>query len=139
VAVVVSVNVQGAGRLARDLRQGAQDVPVLMRHAVEKSAVDLQGLTQRNASGRPGPNVITGSYRASWRVDVLSDGPAEVSRSVGTSEPQANRLENGFVGPDSLGRIYDQAPLPHHGPAVDVIDPQFRRAMEAVAEKATNW
>ncbi|HEY1180252.1 MAG TPA: hypothetical protein VGF17_29190 [Phytomonospora sp.] len=138
-AVVVSVDVQGAGRLARDLRAGAEHVEPLMRMVVEKSAVDLQGLTQRNASGRPGPNVITGDYRASWRVETLADGGGQVSRSVGTDRAQARRLEYGFVGPDSLGRVYDQPPYPHHGPAVDAIEPVFRDAMGKIAEKAVNW
>ena len=137
-AVVVRLEVHGARELIHDLRSGSHEIRQLMRAVVDKSAADLQAATQRNASGRPGPNVITGAYRASWRVDNLGDG-AVVSRRVGSDAPQALRLEFGFVGPDRLGRVYDQPPFPHHRPAVDLIEPRFHEAMEQVAAKATNW
>jgi hypothetical protein len=58
---------------------------------------------------------------------------------VGTDRAQANRLERGFVGTDSIGRTYDQPPYPHHGPAVDVIEPLYYLAMEKVSEQAVRW
>lgn len=129
--------VNGARELADALDTGADRVDQLMTVVVEKSAADLVALTQRNASGRPGPNAPTGDYRGSWRVEPLRDGADEATRSVSTDRPQARRLEYGFVGPDSLGRVFHQDPLPHHGPAVDVIEPQFYAAMEAVTRQAT--
>lgn len=131
--------VNGAQALVANLTRSAAETQTLMAAVVEKTATDLAALTQQNASGRPGPNAPTGDYRGSWRVEAVRDGVDEVSRSVGTDRAQANRLEYGFVGADSLGRTYDQAPLPHHGPAVDVIEPVFHAAMEAVARKATTW
>jgi hypothetical protein len=132
-------HVNGAAGLVAALEKGATQTPLLMAAVVDKTAVDLNALTQQNASGRPGPNAPTGDYRGSWRVEPVRDGVDEVSRSVGTDRPQARRLEYGFVGTDSLGRTYDQAPLPHHGPAVDVIEPQWEAAMAAVARQATTW
>lgn len=131
--------VNGAAGLIAALEKGAAQTPILMAAVVEKSAADLVALTQRNASGRPGPNAPTGDYRGSWAVQEEKTSATEVSRSAGTDRAQALRLERGFVGADSLGRVYDQAPLPHHGPAVDVIEPAFYAAMEAVARKATTW
>ena len=131
--------VNGAAGLVAALEKGAVQTQVLMAAVVEKTAVDLAALTQQNASGRPGPNAPTGDYRGSWRVEPVRDGADEVSRSVGTDRPQARRLEYGFVGADSLGRVYDQQPYPHHGPALDVIEPQWHAAMEAVSRQATNW
>lgn len=136
--VAVNVEVSGAREIAAALASGAARTQELMRLVVEKSAADLQSETQLRASGRPGPNVITGDYRGSWRVENRGDGQV-VSRNVGTDRVQANRLEYGFVGPDALGRVYDQPPFPHHGPAVDVIEPRFREAMARVAEQATRW
>jgi hypothetical protein len=139
VAVVPRVEVNGTKALEAALMRGAAQTLPLMAAAVEKSAVDLQARTQRNASGRPGPNVVTGDYRGSWRVENAGSGPAEVSRSVGTDRAQAWRLEAGFVGADSLGRVFDQPPFPHHLPAVDVIEPRFYAAMEKIAQQATKW
>ena len=138
-AVSGESHVAGARELIAALDGGAQLLDELVPAVVEKSAVDLVTLTQRNASGRPGPNAPTGDYRGSWRVEAVHDGPGETSRSVGTDRAQANRLEHGFVGRDSLGREYDQQPYPHHGPAVDVIEPNFQAAMEKVAEQAVRW
>lgn len=138
-AIVVSIRVEGAKEISAVLTSGAAKTHALMAQVVEKSAHDLVSATQRNASGRPGPNAPTGDYRGSWRARALRDGPGDVAWEAGTDRPQANRLEYGFVGPDSLGRVYDQPPYPHHGPAVDVIEPRFRQAMEKVAEMATGW
>lgn len=131
--------VEGAAELIALLTKGATQTPVFMAAVVTKSAADLTALTQQNASGRPGPRAPTGDYRQSWRPEPLSSRPDEVSISVGTDRVQANRLEYGFVGTDSRGRTYDQAPLPHHGPAVDVIEPVFHAAMAKVAEMAVEW
>lgn len=132
--------VNGAAELIAALSQGAAQTQTLMTAVVEKTAVDLVALTQQNASGRPGPNAPTGDYRGSWRVEPAPDAdPTTVSRSVGTDRPQARRLEYGFVGEDSLGRHYDQQPYPHHGPAIEVIEPVFDAAMAKVAEMAVDW
>lgn len=131
--------VEGGRQLAADLQGGADRVDQLMELVVEKSAVDLMGLTQRNASGRPGPNAPTGDYRGSWRIEKVQTDNASVSRSVGTDRPQANRLEYGYSGTDSIGRTYDAPPYAHHGPAVDVVEPIFYAAMEKVAEQAVTW
>ncbi len=137
---MAAAGVDGAAELIALLNKGAAQTQVLMSAVVEKSAADLVALTQRNASGRPGPNAPTGDYRGSWRVEPVADGdPSAVSRSAGTDRVQANRLEYGFVGTDSRGRTYDQPPYPHHGPAVDVIEPVFEAAMAKVAEKAVEW
>lgn len=38
---------------------------------------------------------------------------------VGTDLEYAARIEFGFTGPDSLGRVYNQAPHPYLRPAFD--------------------
>lgn len=80
-----------------------------------------------HASGRPGPNAPTGDYRRSWTHNVTKDGGTFKSTN-GTNKPQGRRLEFGFTGADALGRIYDQPPYPHVGPAYDEVAPQFVEA-----------
>ncbi|WP_373301049.1 HK97 gp10 family phage protein [Streptomyces violascens] len=89
-------------------------VEAAMRHSAQALVQDVR----QRASGRPGPRVITGRYRASWSSEVHRAGRVVVG-DVGTSAPQGRRLEFGFVGVDSLGRHYSQRPYPHLGPAVD--------------------
>ncbi|UQA93704.1 HK97 gp10 family phage protein [Streptomyces halobius] len=123
-----------AGALASALDRGAlrslSATETVMRH----SAQALVKRVQHNASGRPGPRVVTGKYRASWMSDVHRSGPVVVAE-VGTAARQARRLEFGFVGVDSLGRHFNQPPYPHLGPAVDQTGPALVRALgHAVTE-----
>jgi hypothetical protein len=57
-----------------------------------------------------------------------------VSGTVGTNKPQGRRLEYVYIGPDSLGRIFDQPPYPHLGPAVHTIEPQFVQALGRIVD-----
>ncbi|MFE7780621.1 HK97 gp10 family phage protein [Streptomyces nigrescens] len=91
-------------------------------------AMLLRVRIQRNASGRPGPNVITGQYRASWDVRMRTGG-GEVTAEVFSDAPQSRRLEYGFVGVDSIGRHYRQPPFPHVEPAFRQTEPAFIQAL----------
>lgn len=91
----------------------------------------LETRIKANASGRPGPNVITGDYRRSWTTQI-THGLGGAMATVGTNKPQARRLEYGFYGVDALGRSYSQSPYPHVGPAVDAIQPGFERDIVAL-------
>jgi hypothetical protein len=138
-AVVPTVTVHGTRELQLLLARGATEIRPKMRAVVDEIADDLLARIKRNASGRPGPDDPTGEYRESWRVDGTGSTVNTVVRSVGTDQPQAMRLEVGFVGPDALGRVYDQPPYPHMNPAVDEVAPVFYAAMAAVAAKAMSW
>lgn len=87
-----------------------------VRHTGEVGVARIRG----NASGRPGPNVITGAYRNSWRPQtrILPYGAV---CTIGTDLPYGRRLEFGFTGTDSLGRNYNQPPFPHVQPALPFI------------------
>lgn len=134
-----TTGVAGARELAASLTAAAARTTALIEAVVAKSAHDLVALTQRNASGRPGPNAPTGDYRGSWTAQPEPSPPGAVSWSAGTDRAQANRLEYGFVGTDSLGRTFDQQPYPHMGPAADAVEPEFLAAMTRVAEQALSW
>jgi hypothetical protein len=74
-------------------------------------------IVKKNASGRPGPNVITGTYRRSI-LTLVTEGGDGIEGHIYTDAPQALRLEFGFRGSDILGRTFDQPPYPHFQPAV---------------------
>jgi len=85
--------------------------------AVRDGALIIQRQAQTNASGRPGPRVITGTLRRSIRVD----GPHRIGTAwearVGPTVVYGRRVELGFDGTDSLGRTYHQPPYPYFAPA----------------------
>lgn len=89
---------------------------------------------QRNASlprsGPPGPRLQTGDYVRSWNLRMESLG-GTIAASAGTNRPQARRLENGFVGPDTRGRVYHQPPYKHAQPALDEVGPVWADALLA--------
>jgi hypothetical protein len=100
--------------------------------AVRHEAMVLQALIQAGASGRPGPNVITGRYRASWQTQVVPRRHGAIA-TVGTFAPQGRRLELGFYGADSLGRVYAQPPFPHVAPALLQLQPGFAARIATAA------
>lgn len=127
----LSVRVIGADKTSAGMIAAALGTAKAERVLVTRFGALLRTKISANASGRPGPRSITGTYRRRWtmRTMHLPTGPAS---EVGTNADQAKRLEYGFVGVDSLGRHYDQPPYPHVGPACDVIEPEFQAAAQAL-------
>ena len=122
-----------AVEIAAALQGRAEAVLPSAISVVRHYAMLLETQIKANASGRPGPNAPTGDYRRSWTSEVHASADA-VTAIVGTNKPQARRLEYGYVGTDSLGRVYDQPPYAHVGPAVETIGPMFVEAMGRVAD-----
>ena len=101
-----------------------------VKHTGEMGIARIRG----NASGRPGPNVITGAYRNSWRPE-MHGLPHGALCTIGTDLPYGRRLEFGFTGTDSLGRSYAAPPFPHVQPALPYIGQTLLAQMRlAVAE-----
>lgn len=73
--------------------------------------------------------VLTGDYRRSWNTQLRGQ-----TAIVGTNKPQGPRLELGFVGSDSLGRVYNQAPQPHVRPSIDEVRRPFLADMAKVVK-----
>ena len=66
-----------------------------------------------------GPGVVTGAHRNSIAVKrELPSGVHGWQVLAGPGRPYSRRLELGFDGPDSLGRVYHQPPYPYAGPAL---------------------
>lgn len=122
-----------AAEIAAQLQGRAATVLPSAVSVVRHYAMLLETQIKANASGRPGPNAPTGDYRRSWTHEVHVAGDA-VTAVVGTAKPQARRLEFGYVGTDSLGRVYDQPPYAHVGPAVETVGPQLVAALGRIAD-----
>ncbi|MFJ1837841.1 hypothetical protein ACIOJ9_28725 [Streptomyces sp. NPDC088175] len=121
-----------AGQLAAAMARAAARVGPVTARAVGHEATVLQSLIRAAASGRPGPNAITGRYRASWQVQVHPRQHGATA-TVGTFAPQARRLELGFYGTDALGRVYAQPPFPHVAPALALVQTRFAERIAAAA------
>ena len=139
----LSVEVSFAGTLI-DLEEVGHQVGQAMESTIREYGMRLQNEVRVNASsgfhrpGRPhiegtgpGPNVATGDYRRSISLSFSSgmlDGERSVDADVYTNSLQGNRLEYGFIGVDSIGRVFKQAAFPHWGPAADTIEPTYQAA-----------
>lgn len=120
--------------LADKLEMAAKRVGPAVARGVTHTGTLGQARIRGNASGRPGPNVITGAYRNSWQTSTQRL-PYGAICTIGTNAPQGRRLEFGFVGADSLGRNYNQPPFPHVQPALPAIEAALMASMRlAVAE-----
>ncbi|WP_228981273.1 HK97 gp10 family phage protein [Streptomyces sp. DH12] len=124
--------------LADRLEQAADRIGPAVERRIRHVGTLGVAEVRANASGRPGPNVITGAYRASWRADTRGI-PYGAQCTIGSDAPQARRLEFGFYDmTDSLGRHYLQPPFPHVQPALPQIGAtlraQMRQALEEVFE-----
>lgn len=105
-------------------------VPALVLHFGQL----YQNRVKSRASGRPGPNVITGDYRATIGLEFAKVGSVSTA-TVSTSAPQALRLEYGGAGVDSLDRHWHQSPLPHWEPDLQTTeDEMFAAAALLVTE-----
>lgn len=124
-------------QLADRLEGAAKRIGPVIARGVQHTGTLGQARIRGNASGRPGPNVITGAYRNSWQTQTRRL-PYGAQCTLGTDAPQGRRLELGFVGIDSLGRHYNQPPFPHVQPALPFIGDTLMASMRlAVAEVLT--
>lgn len=122
-----------AHMVAAELRGYDLETRIKVAGVVRTYGTLLETRIKANASGRPGPRAVTGDYRRTWHATFTQTATAPASR-VGTSAPQAARLEYGFVGADRLGRVYNQQPYPHVAPAVAKTQPEFLLALERAVQ-----
>jgi len=94
----------------------------------KEMAEKLLDLVRQKASGRPGPNIVTGAYVSRFYVEETSSKSSRVTNN----SPQTHRLEYGFVGVDSAGRNYHQGPFPHFRPALQEIRGPYLAGMPKV-------
>lgn len=132
----ITLRLTGAEQVTASMRASSKQVRTKMDKLVRHNGALLRTKVMAKASGRPGPRAITGDYRRSWTQKHTGGGSVSKSE-VGTNAVQARRLEYGFNGADSLGRIYNQPPYPHARPAFDEITPEFIRGGEALLAELT--
>ena len=133
---MTAINVQclGASTVALLLERASPEIELKTSLAVRHYGQLLLTKVRSKASGRPGPNVITGDYRRSWSMR-MGHAAGLTTAWVGTNAPQGRRLEYGFHGQDALGRHYDQPPYPHAEPALNEISPDFQKAVYDILEE----
>ncbi|MFJ7023259.1 hypothetical protein ACIQUW_33350 [Streptomyces sp. NPDC101117] len=122
--------------LAPRLEQAARRVGPETNRTVQQQARLLRAMIRFNASGRPGPNIITGDYFDSWEPARPFPVPDGGGAELGTDRPQARRLEFGFMNRfDSLGRFYRQPPFPHVEPAVTELSADYEQAFREALDR----
>ena len=122
--------------LAPRLEQAAARVGPETNRTVQQQARLLRAMIRFNASGRPGPNIITGDYFDSWETPQPFPVPDGGGAVVGTKKPQGRRLEYGFMNRyDSLGRFYRQPPFPHVEPAVNDLSAEYEQAFRDALDR----
>ena len=98
--------------------------------ANRRIVTDSAHLVEANAGRRlhSGYGVVTGTMRRSARVEGPTVETANrVWASVGPTVIYARRFELGFVGPDSLGRVFRDPPRPYWRPAYQESEPAINR------------
>lgn len=70
--------------------------------------------------------VLTGAYKGSLRCERIGDHTI----GCGSPQPYMMRLEYGFVGTDSAGRVHNQAAQPHWRPVFDAEKDRIRTTIE---------
>lgn len=127
----VSVRIQGDEAIATALRTLNPRLKARTTAAVHQFAVLLTERIQTAASGRPGPNIVSGQLYGSILIDhTLGDVDGWGAATVYTATVYAPRLEFGFYGTDSLGRNYNQPPYPFFGRAVEGSVGEFASVMQ---------
>jgi hypothetical protein len=122
--------------LADRMDQAADRVGPEINRTVQQQARLARAMIRYNASGRPGPNIITGDYFDSWGPAQPFAVPDGGGATLGTTAPQGRRLEYGFMNMyDSLGRFYRQPPFPHVQPAYEELDAEYRDAFKAALDR----
>ena len=86
------------------------------------------------AEGMANSPVKSGTLRRSWQTVPVSEGLTVFSAAVGPTTVYARRIELGFKGPDSLGRVYNQVGKPYVKPAYESVLP---RALPLVVAEIT--
>jgi bacteriophage HK97-gp10 putative tail-component len=92
------------------------------REAVVEAASELENFAKQRASGRPGPDVRTGTLRRGITHDPVRPAGLGWETNVGPTVIYSRRIELGFYGADSLGRHYAQPPFPYFTPAFEAVN-----------------
>ncbi len=132
--------VKGAGDLAEIFDSLADDIKGDVLEAATRAAA-LPVLNQVRTTEPEGGKTPykSGTYRRSFHMETVEKTETRCTVEIGTDSPYGARLEYGFVGPDSLGRVFNQPARPHVRPAfdenVEASTTEFKAAVDAVVTK----
>lgn len=122
----VSLDLSGLERLLNKMSNFSNRIHPAIELYKQEEVKRLLQLVIKHASGRPGPNVVSGAYIGSFVI---------VADNVTNFSPQTHRLEYGFIGTDSLGRNYHQPAFPHFRPALQEIKGEYVRGFMPVVRQ----
>jgi Bacteriophage HK97-gp10, putative tail-component len=117
-SITVVTKFNNLGKLATSLSSNCADVS-------EETADDIVEDAQRRVP------VDTGALQESIHKE-----PGGIGWLVVATEPYAARIEFGFNGTDSLGRLYHQAARPYLTPAAESKRSPFLSALKAALNRA---
>ncbi len=127
----------GIPEFAAALERVVTAASVEARAAVAEAAGEVEKQAKLNASGRPGPNVITGTLRRSIKHDPITPwGVRGWQTQVGPTAVYGRRVELGFHGTDSLGRHFNQPGYPYFTPSWNMVAPRMTAIYAAHWRKA---
>lgn len=125
------MTLSGADALAAYTEVAIPQLKARTTQAVRDFSSMLVERIQTAASGRPGPNIVTGNLYGSMIIDrTIGDTDGWGVATVGTEVPYSRRLELGFYGTDSLGRTYSQQPYPFFSRAIEGSVDEFLTVMQ---------
>lgn len=123
---MIEVQVQVGTEFGSGLQRASRAVEDAVADALRIAAMEAANDARRRAP------VKTGTLRRS--IQVMEHGPQEVF--IGSQVPYAARIEFGFAGRDSLGRVYSQAAQPYLRPALEATRGAMRRVFEEEVKRA---
>lgn len=133
--IEIEIQTQGLAAFMRKTRRFSKEARQGMEELATDYAEEFKQEVIRNASGRPGPNKVTGDYVNRFRI-VKEKVFGGVRVSVVNDHPATARLELGYTGVDSLGRVYNQPPFPHWRPARETVGPKYT---QAARDRVPRW
>jgi HK97 gp10 family phage protein len=120
---LLTVHMTGLDQLSLKVKYLTQAAQQGLKYGVGEAAQMFEDAAKANAP------VLTGRLRDGIHTETVTDTPETQVLAVtpivpaankwGFDPPYARRIEYGFVGPDSLGRVYHQAAQPYMRPAFD--------------------
>lgn len=131
----MSFEILGLGEFASALDGVVRDADAGSKRAIARGGAEVVKVGQENASGAPGPDVVTGTLRRGIRMTpVHRAGPIGWQTEVGPTVIYSRRIDLGFHGADALGRVYNQEAKPYFTPAWEKV---VRRLPGIYAEEWT--
>lgn len=122
----------GVSEFVARLQRIGERASIEARAGVVEVVSEVERLAKQNASGRPGPNVVTGTLRRGIaQTPATPWGLMGWQAKIRPTVIYSRRIELGFHGADSRGRHYDQPAYPYFTPAWNTVAPRVQAIWRA--------